>query len=173
MYSSAIRSSSSIEMPGSSRSPISSSVSATISPARAMPSISAWLFRMIIRSLSSNRDLLQRLLDLGEHLVHRSVRTDPDEDSLHAVVFDQGLRLAVVQLEPRADRRGRVVDATFRGGTLRQPADAGLVRDLQLEHDRQLPPDLAQHRVQRLRLRHRTREAVEDEPVPRVVFVEP
>src|SRR5947208_5842237 len=175
MYSSARRSSSSIEIPGRSSSPIIVSVSTTISPARAIPSISCCDLRRITegrpssescslaakspprkdarsgrhprtRSVrlrtprggalqrpseceagggrpSPNRHLLQRGLDLGEDLVRRSVRVDRDEDAQGAVVLDQRLRLAVVELEPRADRLGRIVRPLFLAGAPEQPLD--------------------------------------------------
>src|SRR5438477_11671754 len=152
MYSSARRSSSSIETPGLSSSAIIASVSATMSPARAMPSISCWDLRRIIegrpspescslaaktppckdarsgrhprtRSVrrrtprggalqrpgdceagggrsSSNSHLLQRGLDLGEDLVRLAVGVDRNEDAERAVMLDQRLRLAVIELEP-------------------------------------------------------------------------
>src|SRR5947207_2899581 len=49
MNSSAIRSSSAVVIPGCTCSPSSAIVSATSTPARAMPSISAFDFRMIMR----------------------------------------------------------------------------------------------------------------------------
>src|SRR5207253_444766 len=161
MYSSARRSSSSIETPGPSSSPIIASVSATMSPARAMPSISAWDLRIIIGS--SNGDLLERSLDLGENLVRRAVSVDRDEDAQGAVVLDQRLRLAVIELQPGADRLRRVVRAPLFPGALEQPLDADLVRDLEREDDRQLAADLPQHRVERIGLGRRSRKAAEDE----------
>src|SRR5436190_13736596 len=145
MKSSARASSSSIETPGRSSSPIIASVSATISPARAMPWSSCRDLRRIIDGRpSSNGYLFERLLNLVEHLVHGSVSLHPDDDPLRAVVLDERLGLAVIDLEPARDHVGRVVLAALLLRALEQPLHAGLVGDLELEDDRELARDLAQ-----------------------------
>src|SRR5215204_7030866 len=134
MNSSTIPSSSAVVTPGRTCSARSACASATIAPACCMTSSSAADFRRIIAgsrrgdllgppdplhrtaarmsgfaaSCGPRRSLLERLLDLGEHPVHGLVGVDPDEVALRAVVADQRLRLAVIQLQPLRDRLGCV-----------------------------------------------------------------
>src|SRR3954447_15345008 len=167
-----------MEIPGRSSSPIIASVSATTAPAWAMPSISASDLRMIIDGRpssgpSSNRHLLERGLNLGEDLVRGPVRMDGHEAALGAVVLDQRLRLSMIELQARPDRLRRVVGAPFLSCPLEQALDADLVRDLEREHDRQLPADFPQHRVEGIGLRRRPRKAVQDETVGRIGLFQP
>ena len=117
--------------------------------------------------------LVDGLLDLGEDFVLRPVAVDPDEIAEDPVVPDERLRLAVVELEPLLDRLRRVVCPPLFLGAPMQALERDLVGDLKLEDDRQRAADLGQHRVERLRLGHRAREAVEDEPVLGVLGLEP
>src|SRR5919202_6811851 len=123
MNFSARRSSSSIVTPGWSCSPTNASVSATTAPARAMPSISCWDLRMITAASSAGADLLDDLLDLGEHLVDGAIAVDADEVPRQAVVLDERLGLLVVEREPAADRVGRVVGAALVLRAPREPVD--------------------------------------------------
>src|SRR6266568_1314778 len=129
MNSSAIRSSSAVVIPGCTCSPRSAIVSATSSPARAMPSISCPDLRMIkpapptkgwgqtpsgsdpfgsdpssSRFRGSCGNLLQCRLDLGEDLVLAASPVNRHQVAAYAVVLDQRLRLAVVVLEAAPDR---------------------------------------------------------------------
>src|SRR5438270_6420656 len=129
MNSSAIRSSSAVVIPGCTCSPSSAIVSATSSPARAMPSISWADLRMINPApptkgwgqTPSGSDplgsdpgssglrgscghLLQRGLDLGEDLVLATRPVNRHEVATNPVVLDQRLGLAVGVLEPALDR---------------------------------------------------------------------
>src|SRR5712691_10861297 len=166
MNSSAMRSSSPVVTPGCTCSSMSAIVSATSSPARAIPSISCCDLRMIIAgSGSRNRNLFECLLDLGEDLVLGAVPVDRDEIVARAVVVDQRLRLTMVVLEPRADHLRRVVHAAFDLCAAGQPFERNRVRDLQREDDAERPSDLREQCVKRFRLHRRTRKAVEDEAV--------
>src|SRR5919201_362275 len=118
MNSSASRSSSVIGMPGRRLSPISPSVSATIWPARAIPSISSRDLRMIISTSFNCRYALERFLDLGEDFVDRLLCVNSDEISRRAVVLDERLGLLVVELEPLRDRLAGVVGTPLLGGSL-------------------------------------------------------
>src|SRR3954470_297960 len=162
MNSSAIASSSAVVAPGRTCSPISASVSATTRPARAIVSISCGLLRTIIAC----SHLLEGLADLGEDIVDRLVGMDPDDVRvLGPVVLDEGRGLAVVDLQPLADRVGRVVGPPLLDCPLRDALHDHLaVPDLKLEDDVQAAPDLLQERIERLGLRQVAREAVEDEP---------
>src|SRR5918995_385927 len=119
------------------------------------------------------RCLLECLLDLGKHLVHGVVGVDTDEVALRPVVADQRLRLAVVQLESLRDRFGRVVLAVLDLGPPQHALDAHAVVELEAEDDREGPPDVREHPVERLRLRRCATETVENEAVFRVVLPEP
>ena len=175
MCSSAIRSSSSIDTPGSRCSPTSASVSATSAPARAMPSISCGDLRMITRRACSRRRATWSSVCSISEKTSSTVRSAwmPQRCPGGAVVLDERRRLAVVQLEAALDRLGRVVGAPLLRGALEHPVEQLLpVGDLELEDDVELAAEPAQHPVERLRLRHRAREAVEHEPRHRVAAPE-
>src|SRR5712692_4797411 len=152
MNSSAIRSSSPVVIPGCRCSPSSAIVSATSSPARAMPSISCWLFLMITVGVSaasrtgdlvaSCRHLLEGGLDLREHLVLGPVSVDGDEVATCPVVLDQRLRLAVIVVEAPLDCLVGVVGTTLELGAAPQALERHLVRDLQGEDDAEAAPDV-------------------------------
>src|SRR5581483_956186 len=185
MYSSAIASSSAVEIPGRTCSPTNASVSATTRPARAICSTSWVLLRMIIATLPCGNapvppvflpgsrargHLVERLPDLGEDLLDGPVGVDPDHvPPRRAVVVDERSGLLVVELEPAPDRLRRVVRAVLLRGALHHPLDQGTpVGNLELEHDVQGAVELAEQLVERLRLRHRAGEPVEDESRQRV-----
>src|SRR5262245_26868395 len=123
MYSSAMRSSSIIEMPGSSRSCISASVPTTTSPARAISSISCADLRMIIACASEPRlprsgsrprpHMVERLLDLHPHLGRAAGSVQRDELARRAVVLDDRRGPGVVDVEAVRDRLRRVVGAVL------------------------------------------------------------
>ena len=93
---------------------------------------------------------------------------------LRPVVLDERCRLPVVQREAPLDRLERVVGAALDLGALEHPVDQLLpVADLELEDDVDRALELAQQHVERLSLRHRAREAVEDEARDRVAAREP
>src|SRR5262249_4045968 len=98
-------------------------------------------------------------------LVRRSLPVDIDEDALGPEVLDHRLRLAVVDLQTRADRLRSVVGPALNGRASEQALHADLVRDLERENDGQLAADLAQRRVESLRLPDCPRKPVEREPV--------
>src|SRR5438876_106899 len=137
MNSSAIRSSSAVVIPGCTCSPSSAIVSATSSPARAMPSISWALFLMINAvpplRVSRRGHLLQRGLDLGEDLVLAARPVNRHEAAAYPVVLDQRLGLAVVVLESALDRIVRIVGAPLELRALAQPLESDRVGDLQRE----------------------------------------
>ena len=170
MCSSAMRSSSSIVIPGSSTSAQSASVSWTSSPASAMPSISAADLRMIMRLACT---LLERVRDLGPDLVDGALCVHLHQLACREVVVDDLLGLLVVVAQPALDRLGLVVGAALERGALAEPLAAPCRRKLEQEHGRERPVDLLEHRVERLGLRDVAREAVEHEAVLRVVLGEP
>jgi hypothetical protein len=88
---------------------------------------------------------------------------DADEVPGQPVVGHEWGRLFVVELDPLADRLRSVVCTAFLLRAAGQPLEHDLVGHLELEDDGQRAADLGQHRVEGLRLRHRPREAVEDE----------
>src|SRR6266542_3605041 len=168
MCSSAMRSSSSIEMPGSRCSATSCNVSWTSSPARAMPSISCLDLRMIMVS-SAGLHRRERLLDLVEDVLDRSVGVDADDVSPRgAVVLAERRRLLVVLREPVVDRLGRVVGPVLVRRTLLLP-----VGYVEVEDDVDRAAELLEEVVERFGLHHRAREAVEHEPRQGVAAVEP
>src|SRR6266480_3972379 len=113
MCSSARRSRSSIETPGSRCSATSWSVSWTSSPARAMPSISCADLRMITVS-RSRLYLFERLGDLVEDVLDRPIGVDADDVAARRpVVLDERCRLDLVELETPLDRLRRVVGAVL------------------------------------------------------------
>ena len=78
----------------------------------------------------------------------------------------------MVDLEPLRDHLARVVGAALELGALERALHPDLVGDVE-EEDRVEPAaDAAEHRVERLGLREVAREAVEHEPVARVVAAE-
>src|SRR5881275_824847 len=160
MNSSAMRSSSEVVMPGWSASPSKAIVSATSCPARAMPSISCADFLMIMRKDrgltppgsdpsssfvdDSRRNLLQRGLNLREHLVLTARTVHGHQVTAHAVVLDERLRLAVIVLEPASNAVVGVVGAALELGALAQPLERDVVGDLQREDDAERAPDLVE-----------------------------
>src|SRR3954453_10180406 len=178
MCSSAMRSRSRISIPGSSCSATSASVSARSAPARAIPSISASDLRTITTlglDLAMSLRLRERVVDLAEDLVRAAVGVDAHDVRLvRAVVVHQRRRLPVIELEAALHRLRRVVGASL----LRRATEHALhqhlaVRHLEVEHDVQLPAELAQDAAQCLRLWHRAGEAVEDEAGERVAARKP
>ena len=122
--------------------------------------------------VATHSHLLQSLLDLGEDVLDRAVRGNADEDAAEAVVLDQRLGLLVVELQPRPNRLGRVVDPAFVVSAPRQALDAHLFGKLELEDDVERPLDLLEHRVERLGLHGRAGKAVEDESPACVLLAE-
>src|SRR5262245_60146107 len=154
MYSSAIRSSSAIVIPGSSLSSSSASVPATTTPAAAISSISWADFRMITPAtcpfgpwpgsdpgrvrcgqVRSRRVLhaLERVLDLRPDLVDRPVGMERHEAAGDAVVLDDRLRLLVVGAEALRDHLGRVVRPVLDRCALGQPRPRNVVRQIEEE----------------------------------------
>jgi hypothetical protein len=78
-------------------------------------------------------------------------------------VLDRGLGLLVVDREPARDRVGSVVRAPFLVGTSESARRRGPVVEVEEEDRIETPPDLREHRVQRLGLVQITRESVEHE----------
>src|SRR5215471_21859149 len=170
MNSSASSSSSCVLTPGTTRSPSSAIVSATIREACSICSISAALLRMIT---SSHRGLLEGLLDLLEHLVDAALAVHHDDVRAHTEPLDERLGLAAIELEALRDRFRRIVLAALDLGALEHPLDRDRFGNVQHEHDGELLADLAQHVVERLGLRERARKPVEDEALVGVVLREP
>ena len=170
MNSSAIASSSAVVTPGRACSPISASVSATTRPARAIVSISCGDLRMI----TARSHLVERPPDLGEDLLDRPVGVDADDVAARrAVVLDERRGLAVVDLEPLADRLRRVVGAALLGGALRHPLEQHVaVGDLELEDDVESRPSSCSSSSSASACAIVPREAVEDEAGDRVAAVE-
>ena len=79
----------------------------------------------------------------------------------------------MVQREPAVDRLGCVVRAVLEHGAVEQALPRDVVGDLEVEDDVELSTLLVEHRVERLGLRQRAREAVEHEPAQRVTASEP
>src|ERR1700751_5559802 len=178
MCSSAMRSSSRISTPGSRCSATSARVSATSSPARAIPSISPCDLRMITvlrLDLPVPLNLVQRLLDLVKDLFDGTFGVDADDVvPRRAVVLDERCGLTLVELEPPPARFRRVVGASLLGCPAEHPSDPLVaVRYLEVEDDVEAPPELAQELLERLGLRHRPREAVENEAADRVAARQP
>ncbi len=158
--SSAIRSSSAIEMPGSSRSSSSASVSATTAPAAAISSISRALLRMITRRPPVSPE---RVLHLGVDLGDRPLAVQRDQLAERAVVLDDRLGLLVVDAEPLGDHVRRVVGAVLLGRAHEHPLRRHLVAQVEEEDGIELPADLGERLVERLGLGEVAREAVEHE----------
>src|SRR6478672_6280842 len=178
MCSSAMRSSSRIATPGSRCSAMSASVSARSAPARAIPSISASDLRTITLlrlDLAVSLRLRERVLDLAEDLGDGAVCVQADDVRLaRAEVLDKRRGLPVVELEAPLDPLRCVVGAPLLRRAAEQPLQEHRpVRDLEVEDDVELAAELAQEPVERLRLGHRAREAVEDEAADRVAAREP
>src|SRR6266536_4438040 len=173
MCSSAMRSSSSIEMPGSRCSATSCNVSWTSSPARAMPSISCLDLRMIMVS-SAGLHRRECLLDLVEDVLDRSVGVDADDVSpRRAVVLAERRCLLVVLHAPVVDRLGRVIGPVLVRRALQQPVEQLLpVGHVEVEDDVDRAAELLEEVVERFGLHHRAREAVEHEPRQGVAAVE-
>src|SRR5262249_47803110 len=189
MYSSAIRSSSAIEMPGSSRSSSSPSVPATTAPAAAISSISRADFRMIMRRPRpertrpgsdpghgrSNRVLhaLERVLDLRPDLVDRALGVQGHEPPRHAVVLDDRLRPLVVGAQTVGDHLGCVVAAVLLDGAPEQAPDGDVVGEVQ-EEDRVEPAaELGKQYVHSLRLSPGAGGPVQGEALAGIAFAEP
>src|SRR5207245_423445 len=118
MNCSASSSSYSVVTPGRTCSPISSSVSTTTRPAFSIFSISAGDLRMItvvsgVWRSSPRLNMLECVLDLGEHFGDGTVAADRDDVAASPVVLDQRLGLLVVDAQPVVDHLGRVVVAAF------------------------------------------------------------
>ena len=171
MNSSASASSSPVVTPGRTCSPISASVSATTRPARAICSISCARLPDDHASPRSG-DLLERVLDLGVDLVDRSLGMDRRR---RCRASSGSTRRAARS----ARGRSRAVAAIASGVSSARPSSRArfeqpleqrrVVGHLELEHDVERAADLGEQVVERLRLRERAREAVEDEAVARVV----
>src|SRR5262245_1732312 len=170
MYSSASSSSSAVVTPARACSPSRAIVSATMRPARAIRSSSSGDLRMI----TSGGHLVERNPDLREDVVDRTVRVDADDvPPGRTVVLDERSGLALVDLEPLADRVRRVVGASLVGRALRQTLEQHLaVTDLELEDYVEVAAQPREERVERLGLRGVARKAVEDEAGDRVAAVE-
>src|SRR5204863_4161978 len=121
----------------------------------------------------SSRHLLQRALDLGEHFVLAAIPVDRDEISACAVVLDQRLRLTMIVVEPPLYRLVGVIRTAFDFGATAQPVERDLVGNLERERDAEVPSDVIEHRVERLRLHRRSGKAVEDEARLGVGLLEP
>ena len=87
------------------------------------------------------------------------------EVAARAVVIDDRLGLLVVGRQPRVDRRTRVVGAPLALGALREPVASRCVGEREQQDDRERPVDLVEQLVERLGLRQRAGEAIEDEAV--------
>ena len=165
MNASAIRSSSTVVTPGSSRSPTCAIVSATSAPARAIFSISAALLRMITRPRPRRAG---RARPRSRRRPRRSSarRASGDELPRRPVALDHRLGLLVVDREPACDHLRRVVRAALLERRARASAPSRRSSESsKQEHGVERPADLGEHRVERLRLGEVAREAVEHEPV--------
>ena len=169
MNSSAIRSSSPVVMPGSSCSPTCAIVSATTRPAAAIFSISCADLRMIMR----RRPRIERALDLGEDLVDGAAGVQRHELSRRRGSARRPARSA----RGRSRAGARSTPACRRSGPPRArgraPAPSPSRRRGRRRRSRRARGRSREHRVERLGLREVAREAVEDEPVARVVLREP
>ena len=111
--------------------------------------------------------------DLCEDVLDRPARVQRHELACRPVVLDDRLGLLVVDREPAADRLRRVVGPSLLVGTAERARPRRLVVEVEEEDHVEPAADLAQHLVERLGLREVAREAVEDEPVERVVLGQP
>src|SRR5687767_6929638 len=146
MYSSAIRSSSPVVIPGSRCSPTCPIVSATTRPAAAILAISWADLRMIIDSPRPYG--IESALDLAGDVVDRAAGVQRYQLAGHAVVLDHRLRLLVIEREPARDRLPRVVGSTFVDGTAERALHGGLVVEIEEEDDVEPAADLVEHLVE-------------------------
>jgi hypothetical protein len=107
--------------------------------------------------------LLERVGDLGPHVLDRTLGVHLYELAARAVVVDDRLGLPVIGRESLLDCVGLVVGAAFELRPLRQPLTGQIVGQLEQQDDRERLVDLLEQRVERLGLRDRARVAVEDE----------
>ena len=90
---------------------------------------------------------------------------DDDLDPGEPVAVDHELGELVVEAKPVADRLRRVVGAALLTRARLEPRRRDLVGHAQQDHRVERLADLVEHRVERLGLRERAREPVEDERV--------
>ena len=95
---------------------------------------------------------VEGVADLLPDLLDRRRAVDRRDLVAGAVPLDERRRQGVVVLEPAVDRLRRVVGAALDPGALEHPLDGDVVGHLEHEHGVELAADLAQHRVERLRL---------------------
>ena len=79
----------------------------------------------------------------------------------------------MVVVEPPLNPLVGVVGAALQLGAAAQPVERDLVGNLERERDAEVPPDVVEHRVERLRLHGRPWKAVEDEARLGVGLLEP
>ena len=105
---------------------------------------------------------------VGEDVVHRLLPVHDDLDARELVAVDHVLGELVVETEAVADRLRRVVGAPLlRRARAASRSVATSSETLQQDHGVERLADLVEHRVERLGLRDRAREPVEDERRPR------
>ena len=161
MNSSPIASSSPVVMPGAICATCAI-VSATRSPAAAIFSISRSLLRMITPAALHLREGVP---DLPRDVVDGLLAVDGHQHPLRPIALDDGLRELVVEAQAVRIASGRIVAAAFGCPAPEQALERDLVGHVQQEHDVERLADPVEHRVERLRLRHRAWEPVEDEAV--------
>src|SRR5436309_982789 len=199
MYSSAIRSKSSVVVPGPTTSSTRLIVPATIRPAVRILSSSSGDFRMIMGSLASDR-----IPERAEHAfgdgVQRSLRVHLAEQSALRVVALERFGLLPIEREAPFDSQFVLIAALLQGGPIdvtdqivgRRPPllmvraltdrarvatddapDCRPVRDRELHDRRERCPQLYERDLQRLGLADGTRESIQDETLGGVGLSEP
>src|SRR2546430_2581783 len=199
---SASASRSAVLTPGATASRSRPSADATTRPAsRILVNCSGVLYsmsRLGVRTLTTVR--AQRVDATNCDVLDRPGRVDAHQLALRAVVVDQRRGLVRVLAQPLGDDIGLVVVALVQlaaaavadldvGGRLEldvpdlaaapalppagQPPDHLVVVDHQLHHEIELGTEVGQQLVQRDRLRHRAREAVEQETVAGIGLGQP